>query len=232
MTRGADSLNYNVYTSSSKSNILKDTTTAGAGEVISGSFPNGFNGTSAQSLSWTIAPSQVVLAGATQFQDAALNLRLYEGLLLGVYLLADTKQITFKARAESSVDLSLVDTGGSFSGGDNTQTVDFGNLVQGAVRSYDTVIRSNDGYAVTFKSANGQVLKHQTAPATVPYSVTFGGGAVDLTSGAPVQVAASSGTTTPATGTRFATTFTVGAMTGAEMAGNYQDVITVTVAAN
>lgn len=233
MARGATTLDYNVYTTAGKANILKDITTAGGvNEIIPGSFPNGAGQTSPQTLYWTITPSQVVAAGASRFQDTTLNLILYEGILLGVYLPTDTKTITFQAKAESSVDLSLVDTGGAFNSADTAQTVSFGNMYTGQSLSYDTVIRSNDGYRVTLQSQNSQTLKHQTAATTVPYAVTFGGGNVNLTSGTAVQAASSAGTVTTAAGTRFSTAFTIGAMTGAEDAGNYQDILTVTVSAH
>ena len=57
------------------------------------------------------------------------------------------------------------------------------------------------------------------------------GGAVDLSTGGPVQVL--SGTwTTPATGIAFPVEFTVGNLSGSEAAGTYSDVINVTVTAN
>lgn len=143
----------------------------------------------------------------------------------------DSKTIAFRALADSNVDLSLVDTGGAFNVADTSQTVDFGNLSAGTQRSYDTVIRSNDGYSVTFQSQNAQKLKHTVKTDTVSYTMTFGGSSVNLSGGGVVNAATSNGVT-PATGDRFATQFTIGAMTGAETAGNYQDVLTVTVSAH
>lgn len=233
---GGSSLNYNVYTDLSLSNILKDLSTASASNVITGSFPValGTGQTNNQSLYWTITPSQVVAANATRYQDTSLTLSLYTGLLLGVYVLADSKTITFRAQAESSVDLSLVSTGGAFSTSSTTQTVNFGTLSNGETMSYDTIIRSNDGYLVTMKSQNSEVMK-QASPSvttTVPYTMTFGGSLVNLSSGATTTVISHSGTTTPATGDRYATKFTIGTLTGGETAGTYQDVITVTVSAD
>ncbi len=66
---------------------------------------------------------------------------------------------------------------------------------------------------------------------TVSYEVVLNGGAVDLSSGAPVQVLSGTGTT-PATGISFPIEFTVRNLSGAEAAGTYSDVINVTVTAN
>lgn len=235
MTRGSDSarLNYNAYTTIAKTSILKSKTTAGAGEVITGSFPVllGVNQEGNHGFFWTVNPGQVVAAASDRFQDVTLELRLYSGLILGISVLEDTKTITFRAKAESSVDLSLVDTGGAFNIGDGVQTVDFGTLSSGESLAYDTMVRSNDGYIVTLQSQNSQNMKHTNIPsALVPYTLTLSGNALDLSAGNAVE-AVSSGNITPVLGDRLPTVFTVGALSGAEPAGDYQDVITVTVSA-
>lgn len=233
MTRGGDTLDYNAYTTAAKTAVIKPLGSAAAGEVITGLFPAliGVNQTQSKSFYWSVNPQQVVRAGALRFQDTSLTVTLYAGLLLGLYQQVDSKTITFQARAESSVDLSLVDSGGAFALADTAQTVDFGALSSGQVRSYDTMVRSNDGYRITLQSQNAQQLRHLVNSAQqIPYSLTIGGVAVDLTSGAAVQALAS-GAVTPAAGDRLDTKITVGAMSGVEMPGNYRDVITVTVSA-
>jgi hypothetical protein len=77
-------------------------------------------------------------------------------------------------------------------------------------------------------------MVHERSPAvadTVSYEVVLNGGAVDLSSGGPVQVLSGTGTT-PATGRAFPIEFTVGNLSGTEAAGTYSDVINVTVTAN
>lgn len=135
---------------------------------------------------------------------------------------------------DSSVDLSLVDSGGSFSTGDTAQTIDFDTLTSNETLSYDTIVRSNDGFSLSFQSQNGQVLKHLDAPAVssaVPYAVLLDGAPVNLSSGSAVQVRTHSGTT-PAAGQRIGTDFTIGTLSGHEVPGTYRDVITVTVSAH
>lgn len=233
LVRGSDTLNYNVYTNSSK-NILNDTGNYNGGHVISGTFPQtNILQTNAATLYWTIAPQPTTPASysASRFQDN-VTLQLWAELALGIYTLNSSATITFQAKAESIVELSLVDAGNGFNSGDTTQTVDFSDLTSGEFLSYDTMIRSNAGYMVKFQSANNQLLKHLVKPShTVPYSMLFGASSVDLSSGSEVVAATSSGVT-PAAGSRFATKFTVGTMTGAEAAGNYRDIITVTLSSN
>lgn len=236
MVRGGDTLNYNAYTSAAVTNVLNGAGSHNGANVISGTFPFilGITQTNSHSLYWTITPQQIKSASATPFEDSAVTLRVWAELALGIFTNTDSKTISFRARAESDIALSLVDSGAPININDTTQTIDFGYLVSGDFLIYDTIIRSNDGYNVTLQSQNGQYLLHEGHPsvaAAIPYTVLFGGSAVNLLSGAPVTAAMASGVT-PATGERFPTRFTVGTMDGTEPAGNYQDIITVTVSAN
>ncbi|MBI3606798.1 MAG: hypothetical protein HY207_02400, partial [Nitrospirae bacterium] len=177
---------------------------------------------------------QVVPASGTPYTDGNLTLSLYSGLLFLSPTLVTTKTITFRARADSRVDVSLVESGKRFDIGETTQLIDFGTLESGEQRGFDVVVRSNNGYVVTMQSQNHQLLVHARAPAivdTVSYSVIFNGGGVDLSTGAPVPVIADTGTTL-ATGIAFPLEFTVGPLSGNEVAGTYSDVINVEVTAN
>lgn len=229
-------LNYNVYTNASKSAVLKSVPGATASEVISGTFTAiiGAGQVHHYTIYWTIDPLQTVGADMARMQDVNLELKLYEGLLGTIFAQPDTEEITFRARVDSSVDLSLVNTGAAFNISDTTQTVDFGTLEAGEVQAFDTIVRSNDGYAITIESQNGLLMRHERAPAVndaVPYSLKFDGQGISLPAGVPVTAITSSAVT-PAAGHRFPTQFTVGTITGAEAAGEYRDVITVTVSAN
>jgi hypothetical protein len=233
---GTDTLNYNVYTTAAKSNVINTTGIFNAAGTLSDSFSFilGLLQSKSHTLYWTIPPLQVVKSNAARFQDVTLSLSLYGELALGIFTLADTKTITFRSRVESNVDLSLVDTGGALDTGDTSQTLNFGTLSSGQILSYDTVIRSNSGYILSLQSQRGQKLAHQNYPtvaATIPYTLTVGGNAVNLTSGSIIQAASSTGVSSAA-GTRLQTKFTIGNLSGAEPTGIYQDVITVTISAN
>ena len=216
-------LNYNAYTDSGKSSVFKALPTATQSEIIAGSFPVAvaLTQTNTHEFFWTINPQQVVPAADTAYTDGNLTLSLYSGLLLLSPTLEATKTITFRARVDSSVDVSLVESGKRFDIGETTQLIDFGTLESGEQRGFDIVVRSNNGYAVTMQSQNRQLLVDARAPAigdTVPYSVIFNGGGVDLSTGAPVQIIAGTGTT-PATGVSFPIEFAVGTLSGNETAG-------------
>lgn len=231
-----NTLDYNAYINAGKSNILKAPPTATQSEVISGSFPLqlSFMQTNAHEFFWTITPQQVAPASGLLYADNNLTLSLYSGLLLFAPTLVATKTITLQTRVDSSVDVSLVESGAPFDISETTQLVDFGTLESGEQRGFDVVVRSNNGYVVTMQSQNHQLLVHSRAPAvpdTVAYSVVFNGGGVDLSTGAPVQIVSGTGTT-PATGTAYPIEFVVGTLSGTEAAGTYSDIIDVEVTAN
>lgn len=229
-------LNYNTYVDRGKSNIFKALPIATQGEIVSGSFPItvALTQTNNHEFFWATNPQQIVPASSMPYIDGNLRLSLYSGLLTLSPTLVATKTITFQARVNSSVDVSLVESGRPFDISETTQLVDFGTLESGEQRDFDVVVRSNNGYAVTMQSQNRQLLLHTRSPTitgSVAYSITFNGGGIDLSSGAPVQIISGTGTT-PATGTSFPIEFTVGALSGNEPAGTYSDVINVEVKAN
>lgn len=235
LSQAAHVLNYNAYTDAGKI-IFKAPPTAAQGEVISGSFSVAIalTQTNNHSFYWTINPQQIVPAQQTHYVDTNLSLDLYAGTPLASPTLITSATVTFRALVESSVDLSLVRSGSPFNINDTAQLIDFGVLSGGEQREIDLVIRSNNGYMVSMESLNRQAMVHAEAPAvkdTVPYQVVLNGGGVDLTTGAPVQIISSTGTT-PATGISFPIEFTLGNLSGTETAGTYSDIISVTVTAN
>jgi spore coat protein U-like protein len=235
LIQGGKVLSYNVYTDAGTT-VLKAPPSAAQNEVISGTFPVvvGLTQTNSHKFFWTIAPQQIVPVQGTHYADANLSLDLYSGTLLTSPTRVASAAVTFRTLVASSVDLSLVRSGAPFNINDTAQLIDFGVLSSGEQREFDLIVRSNNGYAVTMQSENRQVMVHERTPAvadTVSYEVVLNGGAVDLSSGAPVQVLSGTGTT-PATGMSFPIEFTVGNLSGAEAAGTYSDVINVTVTAN
>jgi len=234
MVRGPDVLNYNIYTTAGKAAVVTAPGSFNGAGSPSGAFAF-LGGLQTQHLSlyWTIDPLQAVSYSTTRFADL-VTIGVYAELAVGIYTLSDFKTITFQARAESSVDLSLVDAAGAFNAGDTAQTINFGDMTTGAVQQFDTMIRSNQGYSITFQSAHGSVLQHLDYPAviaSVPYTLTFGGVTKNLSAGTPTTMAVSTATTPP-TGDRYDTRLTLGALDGTEPAGNYQDIITVVLTSN
>jgi len=235
LIQGGNVLNYNAYTDAGKT-VLKAPPSAAQNEVISGSFPVVVALTQINNhrFFWTIDPQQIVPVQGMHYVDANLSLGLFSGTLLTSPTRVASAAVTFRTLVDSSIDLSLVRSGAPFNINDTAQLIDFGLLSSGEQRGFDLIVRSNNGYAVTMQSENRQVMVHERTPAvadTVAYEVVLNGGAVDLSTGAPIQVLSGTGTT-PATGISFPMEFTVGNLSGTEAAGTYSDVINVTVTAN
>ncbi len=235
LIQSAKVLTYNVFTDAGKT-VLKAPPSAAQNEVIAGSFPVAvaLTQTNHHKFFWTINPQQIVPVQGMHYVDANLSLDLYSGTLLTSPTRVASAAVTFRTLVDSSVDLSLVRSGAPFNINDTAQLIDFGVLSSGEQRGFDLIVRSNNGYVVTMQSLNRQVMVHERAPAvadTVSYQVVLNGGALDLSTGAPVQVLSGTGTT-PATGTSFPIEVTVGNLSGSEAAGTYSDVIDVTVTAN
>ncbi len=235
LSDGINTLNYNAWVSADKTGILKEPPNATDEEVVKGTFSliPGLEQTNEHEFVWTIDPAQIVPASDMPYEDTSLTLSLYSGLPLFAPTFVTSRTITFRARVESSVDLSLVDSGAPFDIGNTTQSVDFGTLESGEQLAFDLIIRSNSGYAVTMQSENNQTLLHASSAVTgrIVYDLLIDGASVDLSSGAPVQVLSDT-VTTPATGIVFPVEFSIETLTGREAAGTYSDVITVDVTAN
>ena len=233
MALGGSTLSYNAYLPSG-STIFSDLGTATLSSIITGTFAAlATNATNHHSFTWTITPQQIKAATTSRYSDSA-TLSLYTGVLNLVYLQVDTKTITFQSKVDSNVNLSLVDSGSAFNIGSNLKTIDFGSMTSGTVRTFDIVVRSNDGYKVSLQSANKQNMVYSDSAAysdKVPYAFKVNGAVVDLSTGLPVSPVAVTGTTS-SSGVAMPVVVTLGTRTGNETAGNYKDTVTVSVIAN
>jgi hypothetical protein len=231
---GSTTLRYNAYIAANKANILKDFSSATASNIITGSFQTSLQTqVNNHSFYWTIDKQQVVRAG--NYSDNTLTVTLYNGTFGGINSQSDTATISFQGAVASSVDLSLVPSGGSFDPSDNNETLNFSPLTTAAQKNFDLIIRSNDGYSISLQSTNSQKLRHSTYPTVsdlINYSLTFNGGSVNLSGGGAVTVASSSGTTTSASGTSFPSSLTIGTVSSNQTAGSYSDYISVNVSAH
>lgn len=234
LKKGTDSLTYGAYTATNKTNMLLPAASAGASNVITGSFGVlGLGQTKAHTFAWSVPTNQLAPYGTGSFySDAAVSLDLYEGTVTGTKTLLNSVPITFRTQVISSVNVAVTGSGGAFAIGSTNYTVPFGTVTSGAVRNFDMVVRSTDGYRLAMQSANAQKLKHATSSVTtrVPYTVKVSSVAKDLSGGGAVNVANYNGATLSA-GVNVPVQVTIGTLTGNEVAGVYSDTLTVTVSA-
>lgn len=220
---GANRLNYQLYTSSAMAYVLEAPPTANPDQVISGRS-NVRPGTSIPlSLTFYVPPAQLVPPGTYTDQ-----------ITMGIYnryndhgAPQDTATILVSTLVASCATLCLVPSGSSFDSASISQTLDFGTLSQGQRLGCDLLVRKNTACTVSFDSANHGVLK-ATPPNgdQIPYTCTVSGTPLNLTTTANLPLPP--GVSTSQDGTRLPIAVTIGNL-GYPAAGNYSDIITVTV---
>jgi hypothetical protein len=199
-----------------------------ANNVLTGTMPNHQGNDTQVSLQfWAILDTTNPWRRFGNYSDT-LTLRLYQGTLASSELRGSV-HLSVNYNAPKRADLSLVPSGAAFVLTDIDETMDFGALNAGAVRTCDIVMRTNAGYTLFASSTNNGKLKHLTMEKFVPYTARFSGGAVNLgaSSGSPVQIARVLGAS-PASGFVQPVSVTIGSTAGAQ-SGPYSDVITLTV---
>ena len=222
MSSGAQVVRYQIYDSPAKSVVLKDVVTAIPGEVLTGTFATPDLET--QTLSYYVEiPAQQIVPPATY--DDRIVIRLFEGTLAS-YVQRDWAYVNVKAAAQQEVGV-CVGCFSVFDAGLKAQTLDFGTLTTGAVRSTVIRTRSNDGYAVSLTSGNRGVMRSATTTTALPYVLDVDGQPVDLRAKGGTEVVRVRGSTEP-NGDALTARVTIGNLNDVHP-GVYSDRLTITV---
>ncbi len=226
LAAGTDRLNYQLYTSSARSFILKAPPTATPGEVISGGGNDREGTVIPLSFTFNIPPNQLVLPGTYTDQ---ITVSIYDRYNDNGAPF-DTRTITFTVVVAAGASLSLVPSGSGFSS-HSSQNMNFGSLSQGQNLGCDLLVRKNAGCSLAFSSRNGGVMKMIPTPTAdqVPYSCTVSGNPLPLAN--PAQINLPAGVSPSQDGNRLPVRITIGDL-GSAAAGDYQDEITITLVAN
>jgi len=226
ISQGSYTIPVNFYSDAAHSKVVRDLPdVTGNNDVISGNLSGG-------SSSDTLTYYPVMGASATYnrfgLYSDTYTISLYEGTTSSSTF-RNSKTVTFNYTMPKVIDLSLVASGGAFNIVDTSETLSFGTLVTGAARSFDIVLKYNAGYTVKLSSANQGHLKHATLADLVPYSISVNSVTANLVGSniTPVSVVSGTGVSASA-GLSLPSTVTIGSL-GTARAGNYSDVITVTV---
>lgn len=167
-----------------------------------------------------IARGQVV--GPATRQDA-LNIWMYALNAGGNLVLPRLHSDTLTVRYTTPTSIST-----NVAGGGSATTVDFGELVAGAVRNVNIEARSNVNYQLRATSQNLGVMRLPVPynSWSIGYTATLGGTALALTAATGTVIGPS--TPTPAAGRTHALGVTIGSVAG-KRAGTYTDDITVRI---
>lgn len=227
LVNGSDTLTYQLHSDSVQYSVVKDLSVPVTDSEVLAGYAAEFTDTGWQTvdLSYviTIPAGQSLVAGT--YSDS-LTLTLYEGTLDN-YTEANTATLSISGPVASTIDMAIVDTGAAFPGWNpqRTRLLDFGDLTVGESLACDLLVEANCAFKVHFQSENAGVMVNSDPADTsvVPYTLRVDGAVTDLSSGDPVQVGQS-----PTI--RFPVEVTIGDF-GTATAGTYEDVITITVAA-
>jgi spore coat protein U-like protein len=225
LLNGAFQFPIQIYENVSHTNIVKSLADSSSNaDVLEGSFAVG-NGITSQFQTFypSIDPSGY---GRFGLYSDTYNVTLYEGTVGNSPNNRRVRTLNLQYTQAKKIDLSLVDTGGSFNAADTNQLMDFAELSAGESLSCDLVLGYNAGYQIKMNSVNLGKLKHTLLPQTISYTMTVNGSSVNLGT-ANITVATGTGVS-PAGGLRLPITATIGSLLG-KQGGTYKDTITVTV---
>ncbi len=228
MSKGNETLTYQIYDTTSLNNVLKDLPSASANEVIRGTFTaNGKD----QPLSFVIAMPAQQLQGPGSYMDS-VRVSVYEGTLADPTLVQSVL-VQISALIPAIANLCVVPAGGVFDPAATQPALVFGELATGKSLGCDLRVRSNAGYTLSFRSENAGVLKNLDPAATdkVPYTMLVSGNPIAFPQNDPKGLITNRETPKDPNGDRYPIQVIIGTANNVEP-GNYRDIITVTVRAN
>ncbi len=226
---GGAQLNYQLYSDSGKSLILKDVPdVASANDVIMVTLPPGSNPQIVQyyfDIPYTSAVSPVLVTSGTFTDNFVINA--YEGAVATAFTAPPdvSAPVSVSITTATIIALSLVDSGGVFQDLATTKTINFGNISTGQVSRFDLRLRTNSGFSITTTSTNNGRMKHLTANSYVPYQLYVNNVLADPTGVAPVLTGSG---TTAMNGLGYPVKVVIGNLSTLAIAGSYQDTVTIT----
>jgi hypothetical protein len=225
---GLSSLPYNIYSSVNQGNILKDHGDAGAGEYLTGYAPDK---DSPYTTTWYVGVSDIYTLFTTPpgvYTDV-VPINVYNVKNNGTLEYSTTRYLTLSFSVPRFAEVSLVPVNAGHDPNATTYVMDFGTLETSEELAVDLRVVGNVGFAVMMSSMNGGSLANVNG-GTIPYQMKVGNGSYFTFSGSgPYQVASSSsGTSTQ--GIPYTLRVRIGTVLS-NVAGDYQDSVTITVQA-
>lgn len=173
-------------------------------------------------LELRLNPGQVVRAG---HYDDQLRLQLQSA---GGATLTNVRRTPVSVRVPPRAQVNVAGTAGAFASGLRSSVLDLGDLSGGSRGRVYLQVRSNEAVRIRLVSQNRGVLRHTTiADQTIPYQFSVDGSAVDLRG--PTRLVRSPPRTLD--GAAYLGVATVAPVSN-RFAGEYRDVITITVDAD
>jgi spore coat protein U-like protein len=230
LAAGANRLNYNLYLNATRTLVWKDITPRSTTNAFVRSFAAG-PGETTFTYFFDIPPQQVVRpTAASGFYLQEVTFSLYTAATGGTPVAS--VPVIHQTAVPAAIEVSF---GGSpFTGTPGPQTMAFGNLSAGQVQTLAMLVRGNNGFDVRMSTPTARMPVGSAAmkfdpPAAdaseVPYTLSVSGTPADLSGAVPVV---STNELTSLMGAALPIQVTIGNF-GLATAGNYKDVVNITV---
>lgn len=223
------SYSYNLHRGVNQSGVLKERNDAvTSNEYIEGSAPN-------RSQTYTnnffiSVPGKASGTWSSGYFYDVVQVALYS-VDNGVLTYETTNNLTLLFYINQTVQVSIVDEGGTFDASATSKVLDFGYLTQNAEKGADLRVVSNGSYQIRISSQNnGQMKLGQSDQ--IAYSLRVNGSNVNLSSSASSPVQIGSGNATGSSGALYNLKVKITENTQNKSAGMYQDILTITAIAN
>ena len=228
-TLSGTSLNYNLHKAVNQSGVLKDRNDAvTSNEYVEGSAP--VRNQNYNNSFFISVPGKANSNIGSGFYYDVVQASIYS-LDNGVLSLNTTDNLTLLFYVNQTLQVSIVDEGGTFDAGSTSKVLDFGFLTQNAEKGADLRVVSNGSYQIRISSQNNGQLK-LSGNDLISYSLRVNGSTVNLASsaGSPVQIG--TGSATSNAGDLYNLKVKIIEATTNKSAGMYQDILTITAIAN
>jgi hypothetical protein len=232
---GSNELDYQLYGDSSLTHILKDAPDVSTiNDVVSYTFSSAPNQSQVLTYYFQIPQSTATSPTYKPYGGYSDNVvvRVWENTSGNPNSVSSvnnstpvTSTLNLNINIPQIIELCFGTT--TFNAANITQTLNFGDVTTTKTQTSNILVLSNAGYAISFTSTNGSVLKNTTAPssASIPYTFSFNGSTLPLST-SPSQGINSSRITT-SSGDSFPISITT-QTTPSVLNGNFTDSISVT----
>jgi len=244
-TGGGNTVPIQFYKSAghSASTIIKGATEADTSSILIGTI-SGTNSTGVCSGGCNYYPyldtSLVTTSGVYNNSNFDISLYKWDGSSLSSKTLVATKNnVSFKYTRDTSLSLSLVDTGQPYSATDISQDVNFGTLSPNSspntTLGFDLILLYTNGYKLSMSSTNGGKIKNTNTSLpntnnTIGYTLKLNSSVITFTGSSIYQVVKTDTGAALSGGTRLPVSVTIPTV-GAVYPGTYSDTVSIQIAA-
>ncbi len=227
---GGQRADYNLHQNIQMSGILKDRNDANSGtEYIAGNTPDEkVDYTGSFFISVPGLSAQGSLSGGTYTDN--IQIRVFSLDNNSNHEPEEVQPFSVNLLVNTTMEISLVDEGGSHNASSTAKILNFGNLSTNQEMGADIMVSSNFSYQVRLSSLNNGNMKRGSQ--NLAYQLRVNNTAYSMTSSASTPVTVATGAATGTNPARYNVKVKITGATTGLVAGDYEDTITITAIAN